>query len=97
MEHLPAVRVSLRVVRVDADRLVEVGKRLLIAPGAAEHAAAHVVGLRVVRIALDDFGEPRRQIVDNLRQGRWLHGLMREEFFRQAGSRKWHLARAHMV
>ena len=39
------------------DRPVEVGERLLVAPGAPEHAAAHVVGLRVVRIALHHFGE----------------------------------------
>jgi hypothetical protein len=37
--HLATVGVGLRVVCVDPDRAVEVGKRFLIAPGAAEHVA----------------------------------------------------------
>jgi hypothetical protein len=55
--HLPAVRIGLDVVRIERDRAVEIGERFLVAPGAPEHAAAHIVGLRVVRIARHDLAE----------------------------------------
>ena len=57
--HLPAVRIGLRVVGVELDRAVEVGERFLVAPRAPEHAAAHIVGLRVVRIARHHFAQRR--------------------------------------
>jgi len=57
--HLAAVGIGLRVVRVDRDRAVEIRQRFGVAPGAAEHGTAHVVGLRVVWIALHDLAQGR--------------------------------------
>ena len=52
-----AVGKRLAVIGVEADRLVEIGKRLLGLSGLRQHRAAHVVGLRIVGIVLDGFGE----------------------------------------
>src|SRR5450830_266239 len=43
-----AVGKRLAVIGVEADRLVEIGKRLLGLSGLRQHRAAHVVGLRIV-------------------------------------------------
>ena len=55
--HQGAVEVGPGEVRVELDGLVEIGHRLLVATGAPECGAAHVVGFRIARIALDHVGE----------------------------------------
>ena len=48
-----AIGIGLSIVGIKTDRRVEIGQCLRKAPGASEHGCAHVIGLRVVGVALD--------------------------------------------
>src|SRR5208283_4853689 len=56
-----AVGIGLRVIGIEADRLVEIGERLFRVPGLGKDRAAHIVGLRIVGMLFNDLGQ-RRQI-----------------------------------
>ena len=53
------VGVGRGITRIDLDRAREIGDRVFRTAGLAERGAAHVVGLRVVRVALDHIGQGR--------------------------------------
>src|SRR5262249_56282127 len=75
-----AIGVGLGEVRIEADRLVEIGKRFLGASSLTEHGSAHVVGLWIVRIVLHDIGKR-----GDVRRGRSVDRILRYSDVRYHG------------